>query len=84
MVSVKISSCEDDEKLGLGIMLAAIQIVVFFTFIYLCSFQASYLGQDIFKIGIPLSFLCGLLVIACGAVLTAVYVLAANHKGALK
>jgi uncharacterized membrane protein (DUF485 family) len=71
----------DEEKLYLGIVLASIQVIVFFTFIYLCSFRAEYLNQDAFEIGIPLSFLCGLLVIACGVVLTAVYVITANHKG---
>ncbi|HEY0286250.1 MAG TPA: DUF485 domain-containing protein [Pseudomonas sp.] len=80
MISANKIPLGNEEKLGLGIALAIIQIVVFFSFIYACSFHAEALGQDKLEIGIPLSFLWGLSVIVCGALLTAVYVVAANYR----
>ncbi|RAR54234.1 DUF485 domain-containing protein [Paraburkholderia unamae] len=72
------SSSDRDEHTGLGITLTVIQVAVFFTFISLCTFHPALLEKDVFDIGIPLSFLSGLAVIACGIVLTAVYVGVAN------
>lgn len=70
---------QSDEKLTLGISLAAIQVLAFFGFVYACAFHTRALAADPFSLGLPLSFLLGLLVILCGAVLTTVYVLVTNH-----
>lgn len=70
---------EADEPLGLGITLAAIQVAVFFFFIGYCAFAARPVpGAP--EQGIPVHFILGLLVIACGVVLTVVYVLVSNGR----
>ena len=70
----------DNEQSALGVVLTVVQVAVFFTFVYLCSFHAPLLRTDVFGIGIPLSFLTGLLVIVCGVALTALYVIVANSS----
>ena len=69
---------EEDEPLGLGIALAAIQVAVFFAFIGYCAFATPPASRGLEQ-GIPLHFLFGLLVILCGVVLTVVYVLVSNR-----
>lgn len=71
---------EEDEPLGLGIALAAIQVAVFFGFIGYCAF-ATHTEPAGFGRGIPMPFILGALVILCGATLTVVYVLVSNRRG---
>lgn len=78
--SISASSPDRDEHTGLGVALTAIQVAVFFSFISLCTFHPDLLAQDVPGIGVPLSFLTGLAVIACGIVLTAIYVAVANRS----
>lgn len=70
--------CTGEERLALGVLLTIIQMVVFFGFIYVCAFRSGMLATDPFNIGVPLSFISGLGVIICGALLTCIYVVATN------
>lgn len=70
---------EEYEPVTLGIVLAVIQVAVFFAFIGYCAFATPSASRDLGQ-GIPLQFLLGLLVICCGAVLTVVYVLVSNRQ----
>lgn len=76
---IPVSARIDNERLGLGIALTAIQASAFFSFVFLCTFYPALLQQDLFAIGVPLSFIAGLAVIACGIVLTAIYVVVSNR-----
>ncbi|GAB7538303.1 hypothetical protein BGC_45250 [Burkholderia sp. 3C] len=70
----------DDEHTRLGIALTVVQVLVFFGFMSLCTFQPALLRQDPLHLGLPLSFVAGLAVIVCGIVLTAAYVSVANRS----
>jgi uncharacterized membrane protein (DUF485 family) len=80
MSSNKSAMATADEQLTFGVLLAVIQVLVFFGFIYVCIFHSAFLARDVFSIGVPLSFISGLSVIVCGAVLTTLYVLSANRS----
>ncbi|CAN7315850.1 DUF485 domain-containing protein [Variovorax sp. LjRoot84] len=67
------------EPIKLGLLLTAIQIAVYAGFILLCCFDVPVLRAEA-SAGVPLSFVLGFGVIACGVVLTAVYVFAANQR----
>ncbi|WP_110854784.1 DUF485 domain-containing protein [Paraburkholderia silvatlantica] len=77
--SIAVSTSNQDEHMRLGIVLTAIQVIVFFSFVSLCTFHPALLQRDALGIGVPLSFLAGLSVIACGIVLTAIYVAVSNR-----
>jgi uncharacterized membrane protein (DUF485 family) len=78
-MNIEVDSVDGEENLSLGIILTLIQVLVFFGFIYLCAFHATSLAADPFDMGIPWSFIVGLLVIVCGAALTTIYVLVTNR-----
>jgi uncharacterized membrane protein (DUF485 family) len=66
------------EPIRLGLLLTSIQIAVYASFILLCCFKLPLLKSE-GPAGVPLSLVLGFGVIACGVVLTAVYVFAANQ-----
>ena len=67
------------EPIELGLLLTVIQITVYASFILLCCFNLPLLRSE-GPAGVPLSIVLGFGVIACGVVLTAVYVFAANKR----
>lgn len=69
-----------DESLKFGVVLTMIQIVVYFAFILSCSYASPFMASDFIFTGVPVSFVFGLSVIACGVVLTIVYVLVTNKR----
>lgn len=73
-----IVSAKAEESLGLSLSLTAIQVVVYFAFILMSCFSAKSLGAIVPGIGLPLSFIFGLTVIACGTILTVYYVVRVN------
>jgi hypothetical protein len=69
----------DREPVRLGLLLSGIQIVVYFGFIFICCFGLPLLKADTL-LGVPMSFILGFGVIACGVVVTAIYVVTANRS----
>ncbi|QHI99134.1 hypothetical protein GT347_14755 [Xylophilus rhododendri] len=70
----------DDEKTGLGLLLTALQVLVYFSFIAFCCFHRPSAPPQ----GVPAVFYFGLAVIASGVAMTVVYVLATNRKESAK
>jgi putative solute:sodium symporter small subunit len=73
------STSSSSEPIKLGLLLTAIQIAVYAGFILTSCFNVPLLRTQ-GPAGFPLSFVFGFGVIACGVVLTAIYVFAANQK----
>lgn len=78
------ASMRDDEKMGLGLVLTAIQVVAYFTYIAFCSFNSSFANGDAPAGGVPLSFYYGLAVITLGVFLTVIYVVVTNRSAVEK
>lgn len=76
---MNLSTPEASEPIRLGLLLTAVQVAVFLAFILTCCFNVPLLRQD-FGTGIPLSFVFGFGVAACGVALTALYVVVANRS----
>lgn len=72
------------ERVGLGLVLTALQLLVYFAFVAACCFDPGFASGAATRSGVPYAFLCGLAVIATGVVLTVVYVVLTNRKEALK
>ena len=73
------STTSSSKPIKLGLLLTAIQIAVYAGFILICCFNVPLLRTQ-GPAGVPLSFVLGFGVIACGVVLTAIYVFEANQK----
>jgi uncharacterized membrane protein (DUF485 family) len=71
----------DDDRPGLGLLLAALQIASWFAFVACCAFSDRFTTTRIPDGSVPPAFLLGAGVIATGVVLTIVYVTATNRKG---
>jgi uncharacterized membrane protein (DUF485 family) len=74
------SSPHEEERLGLGLVLTALQLLVYASFVAACSFNDAFITGLKASNGVPYSFLFGLVVIATGAVLTTVYVAVTNRS----
>ncbi|WPB55465.1 DUF485 domain-containing protein [Xylophilus sp. GOD-11R] len=72
----------DDEKMGLGLCLTAVQVVAYFSFVACCAFGRKASTSSISAGDIPGIFYGGAAVIATGIVLTITYVLLTN-RGAI-
>lgn len=67
------------ESLGFGLALTAVQVLVYFTFVLMCCFNARGMAFTVPVLDIPFAFAFGLLVILCGIVLTIIYVVRTNR-----
>ncbi|WP_454731678.1 MULTISPECIES: DUF485 domain-containing protein [Cupriavidus] len=69
-----LAAAEAEEPLGFSLSLTALQVLVYFTFLLTSCFAADSLRATVPGTGLPASFVAGLLVIACGTLLTVIYV----------
>ena len=74
----------EDDNVALGIVLTAVQVLTYMSFVVACSFAPSFIEGHALPNGVPLSFAMGLGVIALGVVLTIVYVVATNRAEGAK
>ena len=73
-----VRTARNGESLAFGLSLTALQVLVYFAFIMAGCFYAQDLGMVVPGVGLPLSFVFGLAVIAWGTALTVFYVLRIN------
>jgi uncharacterized membrane protein (DUF485 family) len=64
--------------MGMSVLLTLVQVAVFLGFLLMGSFASKTMQAIVPGLGLPLSFVLGLAVIACGTTLTVMYVIRAN------
>lgn len=74
----RLPSAAAEEPLRLSLLLTALQVCVFFSFILISCFESNALRAAVPGLDLPLSFVFGLGVIACGTLLTVAYVIRTN------
>jgi uncharacterized membrane protein (DUF485 family) len=72
------TAADTAEPLGLSLFLTTVQVAVFFGFLLMGCFAPGTMQANVPRLGLPLSFVFGLAVIACGTMLTITYVIRAN------
>ena len=66
------------EPLGMSLLLTSVQVIFFLAFLLTGCFASKTMQVSVPGLGWPLSFVFGLTVIACGTLLTILYVIRAN------
>jgi uncharacterized membrane protein (DUF485 family) len=72
------AAADTAEPLGMSLLLTSVQVIFFLSFLLTACFASKTMQVVVPGLGWPLSFVFGLAVIACGTLLTVMYVIRAN------